>query len=218
MKRFFLLPVILITIFFAGCSITQEYHFNKDLSGNYSLEMKMADLINMMQSMDTSGNMMSSMDTLDRSFSEIAVKYKDAGAKNVKVGWKDDKTTIRINFDFANIEDLNSVLENSSTESGMNFMNNNSKTPGKITHKGKRSLSFDFPELNNDSISMKGMESMKDYITVETIFSFDRRIKSINNKNAVLSDDKKSFKFSGKLDKLLNKDFTLDTDVKLKFR
>ncbi len=216
-KPFFVLFTIAV-LFLGSCSITQEYHFNKDLSGTYSFDIKMADLINMMQSMDTSGNMMSSMDTLDRSFTEIEIKYKEAGAKNVKVGWKDDKTTIHINFDFANIEDLNSVLENSSTESGMNFMNNNSKTPGKITHKGKRSLSFDFPEINNDSTSMKGMESMKDYITVETIFSFDRRIKSINNKNAVISDDKKSFKFSGKLDKLLNKDFTLDTDVKLKFK
>ena len=65
---------------------------------------------------------------------------------------------------------------------------------------------------------MKDLESMKDYVSIETVFSFDRKIKSINNKNAVISNDKKSFKFSGKLDKLLNKDFSMDTDVKLKFK
>lgn len=218
MNRFFLITSLTISLFLGSCSITQEYHFNKDLSGKYSLEMKMGDLINMIKSMDTTGNAMSSMDTLDRSFDEIALKYKEGGAKNVKVGWKDDKTTISIKFDFENIEDLNSILANSGKKSGMTLFSGNTETPGKITHKGKRKLSFDFPELNNDTISMKDIESMKDYITIETIFSFDRKIKSINNKNAIISDDKKSFKFSGKLDKLLDKDFTMDTDVKLKFR
>ncbi len=218
MKRTFLIPFLLIALFIGSCSITQEYHFNKDLSGTYRFEMKMGDLINMMKSMDTTGKAMSSLDTLDQSFEEITTKYKDAGAKNVKVGWKDDKTTIYINFDFENPESLNAVLANSSSESGINFMNGNSKTPAKITNKGKRFISFDFPEFDNDTISMKGLESMKDYISIETVFSFDRRIKSINNKNAVISDDKKSFKFSGKLDKLLNKDFSMDTDVKLKFK
>jgi len=218
MKKYFITLFTLIALFLGSCSITQEYHFNKDLSGTYKMEMKMGDLINMVKSMDTTGNAMSSMDTLDRSFNEIALKYKDSGAKNVKVGWKDDKTTLLIKFDFENTEDLNSILENSGKESGMTLFSGNKETPGKITHKGKRTLSFDFPELNNDTISMKDIESMKDYITVETIFSFDRRIKSMNNKNATISDDKKSYKFSGKLENFTDKNFTMDTDVKLKFK
>ncbi len=218
MKHSFLIPFLFIALFIGSCSITQEYHFNKNLSGTYSFEMKMGDLINMIKSMDTTGNAMSSLDTLDQSFEEIALKYKDSGAKNVKVGWKDDKTTLYINFDFDNIEDLNSVLENSDSKSGMNLFYDNQKTPAKITNKGKRKLSFDFPEFNNDTTSMKDIESMKDYISIETIFSFDRKIKSINNKNAVISNDKMSYKFSGKLDNMLDKDFTMDTDVKLKFK
>ena len=218
MKKNFFLLLAVVMLFLGSCSITQEYHFNKNLSGTYRLEMKMGDLINMIQSMDTSGNALSSMDTLDKSFEEVALKYEDNGAKNVKVGWKDDKTTMYINFDFDNIEDLNTIFKNSGKESGMTLFAGNSDSAGKISHKGKRNISFDFPEFNNDTISMKDLESMKDYINIETIFSFDRKIKSLNNKNAVLSDDKKSYKFSGKLDKLLDKDFTMDTDVKLKFK
>ncbi len=218
MKHYFLILSAVFALFISSCNITQEYHFNKDLSGTYKMEMKMGDLINMIQSMDTSGKAMSSLDTLDQSFNEIALKYKDGGAKNVKVGWKDDKTTLYIDFDFDNIENLNSVMKNTGKESGMNFFNNNSDKPGNFTAKGKRNISFDFPEFSNDTASMKDLESMKDYISIETIFSFDRRIKSINNKNAVISDDKKSFKFSGKLNNLLDKDFSMDTDVKLKFR
>jgi len=180
--------------------------------------MKMGDLINMIQSMDTSGNAMSSIDTLDKSFEEVALKYKNAGAKNVKVGWRDDKTTIYINFDFDNIENLNSVMENSGKESGMKLFPGNSESLGKFTHKGKRNIFFDFPEFSNDTASMKDLASMKDYINIETVFSFDRRIKSIDNKNAVISDDKKSFKFSDKLNDMLNKDFSMDTHVKLKFK
>lgn len=218
MKHYFFISFLLVILFLGSCSITQEYHFNKDLSGKYSLEMKMGDLINMVKSMDTTGNAMTSMDTLDYSFNEVAIKYKDAGAKNVKVGWKDDKTTLYIKFDFKNIEDLNSILKNSEKESSMTFFSGNTESPGKIKHKGKRTLSFDFPEFNNDTISMKDLESMKDYIRFETIFSFDRKIKSMSNKNATISDDKKSFKFSGKLNDILNENYTMDTDVKLKFR
>ncbi len=218
MKKFFITASVLSVLFFSGCKVTQEYHFNKNLSGTYKFEMEMGDLINMMQSMDTTGKFMSSIDTLDKSFTEIAEKYKAAGAKNVQVGWKDDKTTMYVNFDFSNIENLNSILKNSGKESGMSLFSGNSDTPGKFTHKGKRDISVDFPEFKNDTVSMKDLASMKDYISIETIFSFDRRIKSIDNKNAVISDDKKSFKFSGKLDDMLKKDFSTDTHVKLKFK
>ncbi len=217
MKKLFFLGSIIAVLFLGSCSITQEYHFNKNLSGNYSFEMKMGDFINMMQSMDTTGNFMSSMDTLDHSFNNISKKYDEAGAKNVKVGWKDDKTTIFINFEFANIDDLNNILEKTGKESTMGMFGGSSDNIAKFSAKGKRNLYLNFPEIANDTISSKDLESMKNYISMEMIFSFDRRIKSIDNKNATLSDDKKSFKFSGKLDKLFNKDFTMDTNVKLKF-
>ncbi len=217
MKNSIFLITIISILFLGSCSITQEYHFNKNLSGNYRFEMKMGDFINMMQAMDTSGNFMSSMDTLDQSFNKISEKYKEAGAKNVNIGWKDDKTTIFINFDFDNTDNLNEILEKTANESMNMFGGSSGKFP-KITSKGKRNLSFDFPELTNDTLSEKDLSSMKDYISMETIFSFDRRIKSINNKNAELSEDKKSYKFSGKLDKLMSKDFTMDANVKLRFR
>ena len=40
--------------------------------------------------------------------------------------------------------------------------------------------------------------------------------KKIDNENAVLSDDKKSFKIEGNLEKFMSEDFSMDTNVKLK--
>ncbi|NPA67905.1 MAG: hypothetical protein GXO50_04780 [Chlorobi bacterium] len=217
MKRLLLLPVLFVIFLSVSCQLTQEYHFNKDLSGSYSFEMKMGDFLNMMQSMDTSGNFESTMDTLDKSFDMIMQKYGDAGAKNVKAGWKDDKTTLYVKFDFTSPDDLNSIFLKSSEGSGFDFFGGKSGGAASFSHKGKRRLSMDFPELD-DSISTKDFASVKDYISVETIFSFDRRIKSISNKNAEISADGKSFKFSGKADDFLNKDYSMDTDVKLRFK
>jgi hypothetical protein len=218
MKKKFITLLTLIALFLGSCNITQEYHFNKDLSGTYTFEIKMGDLINMIKLTDTTGNAMSSLDTLDKSFEEISNKYKKNGARNVKTGWKDDKTAIYVNFDFDNIEDLNSIMEKTGEDAGLMLFGGNDKTSAKISHKGNRKLSFDFPEPNTDTTSLKDIESMKDYITFETVFSFDRRIKSIDNKNAEISEDQKSFKFSGKIDDILDKNFTLDTNVKLKIK
>lgn len=218
MKNTLLSFFVITTLLLGSCVITQEYHFNKDLSGNYKFEMKMGDLINMMQAMDTTGNFMSSMDTLDASFEEIKQNYKNAGAKNINVGWKDDKTTIFISFDFTDTDNLNSVLENSRSGLSSSMLSGISGDPGKFTHRGKRKISFDFPEFNKDTTSFKDIASMKDYISFETVFSFDRKIKSFNNENAKLSEDKNSITFSGKLDDIINKDYTLDTDIKLKIK
>lgn len=213
MKKTTLIFVIAI-FFLASCSITQEYHFNKDFSGNYKMEMDLGDMITMIKAMDTTGNM-NGLDTLDQSFKELSHKYEKAGATNVNAGWNDDKTTIMLSFDFADVDALNMILENTSgDESIMDFASKGDTT--KFKNKGTKFLSVDLPEFKNDTSSLASLEQIKDYLTIETIFSFDRTIKKINNENAKLSSDKKSISFETKLEDMKDENFTMDTEIKLK--
>jgi len=204
----------LILFFAAGCTITQKYHFNKDLSGNYSMEMNVEELIGFMESMDTTGNM-NGIDSMDQSFLELSEKYKEAGAENVEAGWKDDKTTIFVAFDFDDISSLNKILQNSGDTDDM-FSFGGSSNPAEFSNKGMKKLNIDLPEFSNDTLNLDEMGEMSNYLNFETIFSFDRTIKKIDNENAVLSDDKKSFKFEGNLEKFTEEGFSMDTNVKLK--
>ena len=206
--------IAFIVILFTGCTITQEYHFNNDFSGNYSMELNMGDFINMMKSMDTTGNM-SSLDSMDQSFGELSEQYKAGGAKNVETGWKDDKTTMFIKFDFENLEILNNILNGAGEESDI-FSFAGTKGTSNFSNKGSKKLNIDLPEFSNDTISTDEMEQMKDYLSFETIFSFDREIKKVDNENVLISGDKKSFKFEGSIDDFMKEGFTMDSDVKLK--
>ncbi len=206
--------IVLIVILFTGCTITQEYHFNNDFSGNYSMELDMGDFINMMKSMDTTGNM-SSLDSMDQSFNELSEQYKAGGAKNIETGWKDDKSTMFIKFDFENLDILNDILAGAGEESDM-FSFAGTKGTSNFSNKGSKKLIIDLPEFSNDTLSMDEMEQMKDYLSFETIFSFDREIKKVDNENVLISGDKKSFKFEGNIDDFMKEGFTMDTNVKLK--
>ncbi len=209
--KFFALIGILI---FTGCSITQEYHFNNDFSGNYNFEMNMGDMISMLQSMDTTGAF-NSLDTLEQSFDQIKTEYSEAGAKDIQVGWKNDKSTIFISFSFDNLESLNGIIENSSNDLNL-FAGNTQTQKAKFSNKGKNKINIDFPETSKDSATMSGMEGMQDYLTIETIFSFDRQIKKTNNPNAKFSDDKKSIRFEGKMNDFIKEGYTMDSQIKLK--
>jgi hypothetical protein len=209
--KFLIVAVLFIT---TGCSITQEYHFNNDFSGRYNLEMNMGDMISMLQSMDTTGSF-NSLDTLDQTFEQIQKQYNEAGAKDVNVGWKNDKTTIFINFNFDNIESLNNILSNSNNDFSLYTSGTSS---GKVSFEksGKNTLNMDFPETSKDTAAISSMEGMKDYLTIETIFSFDKQIKSIDNNRCKMSPDKKSVIFEGKVDDFTKEGYTMDSKIKLK--
>lgn len=212
--KFYKLLAVAAVLLYTSCSITQEYHFNNDFSGNYTFEMNMGDMISMLQSMDTTGAF-NSLDTLDQSFEQIRNEYNNAGAKEVEVGWKNDKTTVFIAFKFDNIESLNTILANSSNDFNMySGGTQNGKT--NFTKKGKNILVMDFPETSKDTAVVSSMAGMQDYLTIETIFSFDRAIKSTSNSGGTISEDKKSIKFEGKAEDLLKDGYTMDSQIKLK--
>jgi len=216
MKRIIALIAITISLL-TGCTISQSYHFNKDFSGSAETAIEMRELITFIKSMDTTENG-NSMDTLDKSFKEVADKLTEAGAKNVKYGWKDDKTTLFVKYDFVNIDDLNNLIKNSNNESLNTLtMSANPKDIIKFTKKGKRKIIYDAPEVDNDTLKdNEQIAAMKDYIKYEIKFTFENEIKKYDNKNAVLSGDKKTAKLSGNILDILAEGYTSDITFKIK--
>ncbi len=202
----------MLFLLLSNCHITQEYHFNKDLSGSYRFEIQMEELINMIKMTDTTGKTEESLERLDTSLAEVARKYEEMGLKNVEIGQKDNNTSIYVRFDFANIESLNSIFEQ--MNQGKNLLSDY-QGPA-IHHKGTRNISFDYPKEIQSQDSSGKLDAMKGFITFENKFSFDRKIKKLDNPNAILSDDKKSFIIKGKVEDVLDKKIMLDTKIKLR--
>lgn len=208
--------IIVAIIFQTSCNISQSYHFNKDFSGSAETAIEMGELITFMNSMDTSGNS-NSLDTLDRTFAIVADELKTAGAKNVKYGWKNEKSTLFIKYDFDNIESLNKLMEASDKQSIMALTGGDTNSNVKFTLKGKSKLIYNAPEISNDTLKdNEQMAAMKDYIKFNINFSFEKEIKKIDNERAIINADKKGFKFSGNIMDLLEQGFTSDYTIKFK--
>ncbi len=206
-------------LFVASCTITQDYHFNSDMSGTSTTQVDMSQLIEFMAGMDSTGEGDNSMDTLDQTFANAAATYQQLGAKNVKYGWNDDSTVLFVSYDFDNIDVANKILE-SGTDADMLGGTTTGKEGGKKAQfkaKGSKQLSYKAPEFANDTLmNNEEMASMKDYYQYKLSFSFEREIKKLDNKNAVMTPDSKSFEFAGSMFDILSPDFKTDFKVKLK--
>ena len=200
LKNLSILSAILIAFAFTSCTISQEYKFNDDFSGRSETKVDMSGLINVMKAMDTTGNG-GDLDTISESFAEIENILQREGAKNINLGWNDDKTVIILEYDFDNINSLNNLITQADPMQLLfsEKKENVKKTKGnKFTVKGDNKLIFKAPELESDTIfTGEDMASMKEYYKYELSFSFNKKIKKVNNKKAVFSDENHRISFNG---------------------
>jgi hypothetical protein len=204
------------TIFLASCTISQSYHINKDFSGTAETSVEMGELIKFMNSMDTTGKGFST-DTIDQAFETVALELKNAGAKDVEYGWKNEKTTLFVKYTFDNLESVNNLLKETNKQSVFALAGDNGSDGSiKFSNKGSKTLIYDAPEVSDSLRSNQQYAAMKDYIYFSVNFTFERQIKKIDNKRAIISDDKKSFSIKGNIMDLMAPDFTSDFTVKLK--
>ncbi len=221
MKKTLTYIITLFLLLILSCNISQEYTFNKDMSGTSSLEVDMSQLIDYMSSIDSSNsfNKRKSIDTLDKSFEKIAAKFTENGATNVKYGWKKNKKILFISYNFKDINTLNKMLalnETGELFGGRMGTDSISKNP-KFIKKGKRKLSYIAPSNTNDTIFKKAdIESMKDYYGYKLKFNFPTKIKALKSEYAKLSPDKKSIEFSGSLFDIYSPDYSMNFEIKLK--
>lgn len=214
-KRFIFILLISLTLF-GSCNITQEYTFNKDFSGVSKLEIDMSAMVSMLGGIDSSKSL-TAIDTLSQSLEKVAEEFKNLGAKNIKIGDKNNKTVLFISYEFDNIDVLNNVISaNSTSMLNANFTDSSSEK-AKFKKKGKHKLTYIAPKIKNDTLlHNKDMEAMKDYYNYTLKFNFATKIKKLKSEKATLSSDKKSIQFSGSVFDILSPDYSTDFKVKLK--
>lgn len=207
--------LLLVCIFLPGCTIIQEYHFNKDFSGNTRLSIDMETFLQMMSGMDTTGSSNQNMkDSLDFVFSEGAAKLREAGVTNINHGWEPNSNILFMSYEFSDIEMLNKALNESNAQNA-----SLSKSLGNQEHvyflREGKSLYYRGPKSERDSIG-KDMESMNEYYHYSLIFTFDHKIKKVDNPNVKLSSDKKKAEMSGSMFKIIRPDYNSDINFRLK--
>jgi hypothetical protein len=204
----------LILLTYSSCTIVQEYHFNKDFSGSTHLSIDMASFMQMMAGMDSTGSSTLSMkDSLNLVFSESAKKLEEIGIKNIKLGWEDSSDVLYMTYDFDNIETLNNAI-NSSNSQNAALSNTISNKPHTYFSKKGKALTYKGPKSEKDPT--KEMESMSEYYQYDIIFTFDRKVKKLDNPNFSLSPDRKKVELKGSMLKILKSDFNSDITFKLK--
>ena len=207
-----ILFLLILTLF--SCTITQEYHFNRDFSGSTKLSIDMASFMQMMAGMDSTGNSTQNLhDSLNLVFEESAQKLKDLGVKNIKLGWQENSDILSMSYEFDNIDILNKAL-NSANEQNAALSKTISTEPHIYFSRKGKTLNYFGPK--SDKESPKEMESMSEYYQYELIFTFDRKVKKVDNPNVTLSPDGKKVQLKGSMFKIIRSDFNSDIKFKLK--
>lgn len=204
---------LLLTV--TSCTITQEYHFNRDLSGTASTTIDMTALMEFMNSMDTTESS-NSLDTLDENFAETAEQLRELGAENVEFGWKnDEKNIIYLSYKFDDVKTLNEILASQDAATGL--AGGDSEGPkAKFINKGRRKLTYKAPNLSDSELKdNEEIKSMAEYYEFKTIFTFDRKIKKLEAEGYEISDNKKKISNKANLNEMLEDDYTQDFNVKL---
>jgi len=208
--------VFILAISFTSCTITQEFQFNKDFSGNTRLSIDMGSLMEMMSGMDSSGIQTKNMkDSLDFVFNESKFKLDSMGIKNIKYGWEDGSNILFMSYDFDNIETLNKSINASNKGNAAFGKAINSEPHTYFTLKGKN-LTYKGPKSNNETGNSPDMESMKDYYKYNIVFTFERKIKKSDNPNFVISPDGKKAELRGSMFEIIKPGYNSDITFKLK--
>ncbi|MBN1251382.1 MAG: hypothetical protein JXR51_00440 [Bacteroidales bacterium] len=214
MKKTYL-TLLLSVLLLSSCTITQEFHFNKDFSGTAKLSVDMGMFIGMMKSMDTSSAQGSVADSLKYAFGESKIKLDSIGAINVKYNWDDSTNVMYLSYEFSDINMLNSSL-NATNETNKELTKEVSTEPHVFFKKNGKTLIYDGPKTKSADKSSKEMTSMKDYYKYNLIFTFDRKIKSAENPNIIHENGTKKVELKGSMFDILSQKYDSKITFKLK--
>ena len=206
---------LLVTLLFTSCTITQELHFNKDFSGTAKLSVDMSMFIGMMKGIDTSSTENSVADSLKYAFGESKIKLDSVGATNIKYDWDDSTNIMFLSFDFSDIEMLNTSL-NATNETNKELTKSlSTKHHVFFTREGK-TLIYDGAKTESADKSNKELTAMKDYYKYNLVFTFDRKIKSVENPNVIHEKKSKKVELKGSMFDIMNENYNSKIIFKLK--
>ena len=204
-----------IAICLSSCfDILEMISFNKDGSGSYTTTLDVSglrDQMKMLASMDTTGKMESGFNySMDSTYKESIRKYKTVNGITKVVGNTAKENEYTISFDFASVDALSQAIYiDKNTEDAKNIY---SWKNGNFFRKNN--------DLNLvDDTDEEQAEMMKSFIAENKytiIVNAPGKIKSTGNRNAVISEDKKSVKLVTKLTDLLDANSSLELDIDYK--
>jgi len=212
-----LLIISLLSLFFiSSCTITQEFHFNKDFSGTVKISVDMNMFVEVMKSMDTSSKANSFSDSLKYAFGESKSKLDSIGATNVNYKWNDSTNIMFLSFDFKDIDMLNVSL-NATNETNNELTKNVSTKPHVFfKRKGKKTLIYESNKSKKTQKTSSEMSSMKDYYKYNIIFTFDRKIKKVQNPNIIHKEKSKKVELKGNMFDMMKEEYDSKIIFKLK--
>lgn len=195
---------ILLAFTAVSCQLEQNYVFNDDFSGNYSLVFDISEIV-AMSSEDP--------EDVEDAFAELNVDslrmaYENLnGISNVKISSKDN--VIRVNYDFANLEALNKSLE-TENNAAMAFGRENG---GDRFSYSKGVFKYDFPSLGDDE-TLDSLAQMLSIVSYDINMTFAKTIDQSNN--GTIQSNGKSLRMEGNLGEVAMKEKSLNLEVTFK--
>ena len=194
--------------------ITEDITINKDGSGTYvstTDASKLSEQLGMLAAMDTTGELIPKLKySLDSSFSANFSQY--AAIKGVsKVKVDTSKAYIyKVTLDFTDINALNGVINVDKKEDAQK--NLYSWVKGKLTRKDS---GVGMGEMGMEDDQQKEMaKSLLKDMKYTIIYHLPKKVSGMTNKEAKLSDDKKTVTLQGSILDIMDKKLTLGNEVK----
>jgi len=233
------------SILLVSCVFTEEVYIKNDGSGNYAFKMDMSEMMQSMKSMSTKDSLVESkvLDTIIY-FKDILEDKKDSIAKlkpeerkvlktledfTMRMQVDEEKGKMLMNFglDFKNIDDLKNMSEKISkaqslgdskkSKNSMPFNNDTEYSFDGNTFKRVVNLKNLTEEKADEFEKMMGQSgAFMDKSTYKIVYHFEKQIKSVSIKEAMLSADKKTLTIEMPMDTVMKNPKLLDFEVKLK--
>ncbi len=218
MKRIIrLLFFVALSFTATGClDMVEEISLNNDGSGTYVYSMDVSKLVEQLKplaSLDSTGQMMNNLyKNFDSTYTSYVQKYEGInGVSNVRY----DKSTAdvyKITLDFTNVDVLNTVVDITKGEEVETGLYTWSK--GRFNRKDGGVAISD--ELLGDDENKEMAELYLKDMTYSLILHFPGKVKSVSNKNAVLSDNDRTVKASYSMSEIRDKNKSLQNEIKYK--
>ena len=194
--------------------ITEEITVNKNGSGTYvsvTDASKLSEQLQMLAAMDTTGQLIPKMKfTLDSSFNENFKKYATLkGVSNMKVDTSKEYV-YKVTLDFADIDALNSVINVDKKEATQKNLYSWSK--GKLTRKDSGIGGMGEMDMEDEQQKEMAKSMLKD-MKYKIIYHLPKKVSGIANKDAKLSDDKKTVTLECSLLDIMDKKVSLSNEV-----
>ncbi len=209
---------VLLTTFTGCISFFEDLIFNKNGTGHFSRKLDMSEMMEMMQGLKElakdSGNTESTEEEgmpepneMAKGMTEDAEEIKKiAGISNVKTTEDTAKHIYTLEFDFANESALNQALNQSEKKKDKpeNVFSFGKNSITRVDHMSLAELTKD--EKNKEMAEM--MEAMLGDVKYYLTITVPGEVKSVNNKQAEISGDKKKVSFETNMKDLTSKKTT----------